>query len=235
MLNGNKFYEKNRKLEIINMANSVGYDYVISTGYWEDYEVYEPIYWVDGIFDEGLPIFILVKDTEVRLTNGTEEAFKVIDEMEEYSSLELENDPIELEPNLTIKSFKFERGGYFGNYQVFEYKALKRGNFLSYKEEGKRKFTLLPAKVKINDEKFDEYAIGMIKYFHEDFGTNPDVIDGEWYAFKATLSNGQKLKSGGYNYFPFTYIKFIYYLEHYWDDVNNIIEFLPLERIENYY
>ena len=230
-----RYYEKDRKLEIVRMANSAGYDYAISTGYWEDYEVYEPIYWRDGIFYEGFPIFILAKDTEIRFPNDEEELHKIMEEMEKYSSHELENAPIELEPNLTIKSFKFERGGYVGNYQLFEYKLSKKGKILTYTEKGKYEPAVEPAKVKIVDEKFDEYALGMIKYFHEDFGERPGVCDGEWYEFKATLSNGQKLKSSGYNYFPYTYIKFIYYLEHYWDDLNNIIEFLPLERIENYY
>ena len=217
------------KLKIIEMANSAGCDYAIPRGYWNDYEVYDPIFWTDKILCIGLPKFILVNDDEVRLTKDSDEAFKVMDEMERYSFDELENDPIELEPNLTIKSFKFERDGYGGNYQLFEYKSNKKGKFLTYTEKGKYKTSVIPAKVKIDDEKFDEYALGMIKYFHEDFGTQPGVCDGEWYRFKATLSNGQKLKSHGYNYFPDTYIKFITYLEHYWDDTNNIIEILPLE------
>ena len=209
------------KEKIIKMANSAGCDYAISTGYWNDYEVYEPIFWEMAILCVGLPEFILVKEDEIRLTNGAEEAFKIMDEMEKYSSEELENDPIELEPNLTIKSFKFERGGFGGNYQVFEYKSTKKSKILTYNEKGEYKPSIIPAKVKIDDENFDKYALGMIKYFHEDFGTNPDVCDGEWYEFKATLSNGQKLKSQGYNYFPFTYIKFITYLEHYLDDTIN--------------
>ncbi len=219
--------KKNRKLEIISMANSAGYDYAIFTGYWEDYEVYEPIYWQDGIFDEGFPLFILLKDTEARFSDNEEELHKIMNEMERYLSYELENDPIELEPNLTIKSFKFERGGYGGNYKRFEYKSNKKGKILTYIEEGEYEPSIAPAKVRIDDENFDKYALGMIKYFHEDFGTNEEVCDGEWYEFKATLSNGKKLKSHGYNYFPFNYVKFITYLEHYWDDTSNIIEYLP--------
>ena len=230
-----KFHEKNRKLEIVRMANSAGYDYAITAGYWNDYEVYEPIFWEVEPLCVGLPEFILVKEDEIHWTNDTEEAFKVMDELDEYSSNELENDPIELEQNLTIKSFKFERGGFGGNYQVFEYKSTKKGKILTYIEKGEYKPSVTPAKVKIDDENFDKYALGMIKYFHEDFGTNLDVCDGEWYDFKATLSNGQKLKSKGYNYFPYTYTIFIHYLEHYWDDSNNIIEYLPMEKIENYY
>lgn len=218
-----KFHEKNRKLEIIRMANSAGYEYAISTGYWKEYEVYEPIFWEVGPLCVGLPEFILVKEDEIRWTNGREEAFEVMDAIEEDERT-VENDPIELEPNLTIKSFKFERGGFGGNYQVFEYKSTKKGKILTYNEKGEYEPSVVPAKVKIDDENFDKYALGMIKYFHEDFGTNPDVCDGEWYAFKATLSNGQKLKSHGDNYFPFTYVKFITYLEHYWDNETNIIE-----------
>lgn len=203
------------KSKIIEMVNSAGYDYAVNIGFWNGYEVYEPIYWADGIYNEDLHEFILAKDEEIRWTNSSEEAFKVINEMEKYETNELENEPIKLEPNLTMKSFKFECGGYMGC-DIFEYKSLKKGNFLTYNEKGCGSLDIKPSKIKIEDAKFDEFALGMIKYFYKDLGTDTDICDGEWFEFRATLSNGQKLKSTGYNYFPFTYYKFVAYLGHYW-------------------
>lgn len=51
------------------------------------------------------------------------------------------------------------------------------------------------------------------------------VCNIELFQFKATLSNGQKLKSFGYNYFPYTYRELILYLEHYLHKFDNIIDF----------
>ena len=139
------------KSKIIEMVNSTGYDYAVNIGFWNDYEVYEPIYWADGIYNEGLPEFILAKDEEIRWTNSSEEAFKVINEMEKYETNELENEPIKLEPNLTMKSFKFECGGYMGC-DIFEYKSLKKGNFLTYNENGCGSLDIKPSKIKIEDD-----------------------------------------------------------------------------------
>ena len=220
------------KEKALKLAQASIFDYVLPAGEWNDYLVYYPIFWDDDVHYIGKPHSILIDDKEARWTTD-EECFEVLDAMEEYKDeRELENIPVELEPDVTIKSFKFERGGYFGNYQVFEYKSLKKGKFLSYREEGDDELSLLPAKVKILDEKFEENTLGIIKYFNEEFGTNPNILDGEWYEFKATLSNGQKLKSHGYNYFPYTYYKLIAYLEYTLENVDNLIQIFPLLPVE---
>lgn len=232
-----KANRENKRLEIIHKANSEGYDYAILRGHWEDYEVYEPIYWKEERFGKkGLPIFILAKDTEVRFTDNEEESHKIMNEMERNSFDESENDPIELEPNMMIKFFKFERGGFGGNYQLFEFKSNKKDKILTYIEQGEYEPSIKPSRVRIDDEKFDEYALGMIKYFPENLGEPPDFCDGEWYELKGALFSGKLLKLGGYNNdLPLNYSKFINYLKHYWDDSKNIIEYLPAERIRNYY
>ena len=124
----------------------------------------------------------------------------------------IENLPIKIEKNTIIQNFCFEIGGHFGGYQKYEYKIKKGEKILSYIEEGEEIFITFPLETTIKDEKFNEKTIEIIKYFHEDFGENHDIIDGEWYEFKAKLSNGQKLKSSGYNYFPHTYNQFKEYL-----------------------
>ncbi|MCR5261672.1 MAG: hypothetical protein K6C94_07525 [Candidatus Gastranaerophilales bacterium] len=223
----------NIKSEIIKTANLAGYDYAILAGYWDGYDVYEPIYWSDVITDTGAAAFILVKDDEIRRTKDNEETSKVIDEMKSWLDDELEIKPLEIEPNITIKSFEFARGGQGGNFKLFEYSANEKGNILTYTEKGEAKPSLPPAKVKIDDEKFNEYVVGMIKYFCEENGGALGYCEGEFYEFSADLSDGRKLKSDGYNSFPFGYNKFIAFLEHYWDDTNNIIEYLPMKRFEN--
>ncbi len=125
----------------------------------------------------------------------------------------IKNSPIDLPNNVTIKSFKFKRGGFFGNTQIFEYKTLKNKNILTYNEKGCFAVNPKYTPVVTTSVNFDKQVLKMIKYFHEKFGTNPYICDGEWYEFRATLSNGQKLKSEGYNYFPKTYYRFIDYLE----------------------
>lgn len=220
-----------RKTKIINTAKEAGYDYVLLSGKWNEYYVYEPICWSDVMTDKAE--FILVRNDEIRWTKDAEEALKVTEEAEKYLADETNIKPLEPEPNITIKSFKFARGGAGGNFQLFEYKSNKKGNILTHTEEGDCEPSVEPAKVKIGDEKFNEYALGMIKYFHEDAGEAPGFCGGEWYDFKATLSDGKKLKSCGYNYFPFGYNKFIAFLEHYWDDKRNIFEYLPMKKSEN--
>lgn len=224
------FKNQMAKLEekIIKMANSAGFDYAFREGDWGDYEVYVPIFWDYKMHYIGKPHYILVTDKKTRWATD-EECFEVMDEIEEGERT-IENDPIELEPNLTIKSFKFIRGGYPYVPDIYEYKSTKKnGKILEYNNRLLEKIEPInipiedksitikpPFKIRITDENFDKYALGMIKFFYQDFGINPYVLDGEWYEFKATLSNGQKLKSHGYNYFPYTYDKFVAYLEHYW-------------------
>ena len=218
------------KQKIIEFAISNGYDYALYAGDWNEYDVYEPIFWDDEIHYIGKPHSILVTNKEIRLTTD-EECFEVLDAIYHDECI-LENEPIKLDPNLTIKSFKFVRGGYPDVPDIYEYKSTKKnGKVLYYNNRNLKDIDSIdihfptedisitvkaPFKIKIMDEHFDKYALEMIKYFHEDLGTNPNVCDGEWYEFSATLSNGQKLKSTGYNYFPFTYYKFVAYLGHYW-------------------
>ncbi|MBR5555698.1 hypothetical protein IKU74_06790 [bacterium] len=214
--------------KIIKYANLCGYDYALYAGGWNNYIVYDPIFWDSEPRYIGKPHSILYNDStgEIRLTND-DECFEVLRELGEDERI-LENEPIELEPNLTIKSFEFIRGGYPYVPYVYKYKSTKKhGKILEYNNREFERMESIaisiedevislkpPLKISITDENFDEYALGMIKYFHEDFGVNPNVRDGEWYEFKATLSNGQKIKSRGYNWFPATYIKFIAYLDH---------------------
>ena len=216
------------KEKIIKMANSAGFDYVFLLEDWKEYDIYEPIFWDDKMHYIGKPHYILVTDKKIRWATD-EECFEIMNAIEE-DERNIENDPIELDPNLTIKSFKFIRGGYPYVPNIYEYKSTKKyGKILEYNNRDLERIRPInipiedkiitikpPIKIRITDEKFDKYALGMIKYFYQDFGVNHNVIDGEWYEFNATLSNGQKLKSHGYNYFPFTYDKFILYLDHFW-------------------
>ena len=215
---------------IIEFAISKGYDYALYVGDWNDYMVYEPIYWDDEIHFIGMPHSILYNDdtNEIRLTSD-EECFEVLDAIDN-DERNIENLPLEFEPELTIISFEFVRGGYPYVPDIYKYKSTKKhGKVLEYNNKHLERIDPIeipidnktitikpPLKIKIPDDNFDKYVLGMIKYFHEDFGENPNVCDGEWYEFKATLSNGQKLKSHGYNYFPYTYNKFVTFLEHYW-------------------
>jgi hypothetical protein len=117
---------------------------------------------------------------------------------------------------------------------TYKYKSTKKnGKILIYNNEILEKLPQIdinidnisitikpPFKRTVTDNNFDKNIIGMIKYFSKDFDVNPNVCDGEWFEFKATLSNGQKIKSKGYNYFPKTYDKFIAYLKHFYHILN---------------
>lgn len=200
--------------KVIKLAIEQGYDSALYSGTWNDYDVYSPIFWDDDTAYVGLPEFILVKDSEVRWTNN-EEWQKVLDEIEKsVDNRVIENIPIDLPKDLTIKTFKFERDGFFENCLTFVYKAFKNKKVLSYNEWGGYEYHMFPCEIELSDTNFDKYVLGMIKYFYKDLGNNPHVLDGEGYTFSATLSNGQKLKSKGYNYFPPTYDKLITYLEY---------------------
>ncbi|MBQ3640322.1 hypothetical protein II906_00065, partial [bacterium] len=126
----------------------------------------------------------------------------------------LENEPIELEPNLTIKYFRLQIDTSVDDGELFEYKSNDNEKILSYHKDGyyapDNTYT-----VKIEDKKFDEYVLEMIKYFHEDFEKNPATFLFDDYKFKAVLSNGQELNSKGSGYCPITYEKFIAYLNNF--------------------
>jgi hypothetical protein len=203
------------KKKIIKLAIKNGSDYAILNGFWNDYEVYAPIFWADGIFDIGLPEFILAKDNEIRWTKDNEWQ-QLLEEMEYVEDERiLEITPVKIEPNTTIKSFKFTRGGRFSQTTTVEYKSLKNEKILYFKNfTSDHNLSPKSGKIKITDKNFEKYTQEMISYFHKNLGTNPNILDGEWYEFSATLSNGQKLKSQGYNFFPENYNKFIAYLEY---------------------
>ena len=203
------------KKKIIKLAIKHGYDYAILNGFWNDYEVYAPIFWAEGIFDTGLPEFILAKGNEIRWTED-DEWHQVIEEMESAEDERvLETTPIGIEHNTTIKSFKFTRGGHFTQPEEIKYKSLKNEKVLYFKNfTSDHNLEPKSGEIKISNKKFEKYTQGIISYFYKNLGSNPNIIDGEWYEFNATLSNGQKLKSQGYNFFPETYHKFIAYLEY---------------------
>ena len=65
--------------EIVIFAKSQGYESVEYSGKWGNYEVYEPIYNKEYIACIGLPLIILVKGVNIRMSTQ-EEAFKFLDE-----------------------------------------------------------------------------------------------------------------------------------------------------------
>lgn len=134
--------------------------------------------------------------------------------MTNYDERILDNVPIEIPFPVKVKSFKFERGGHFGNYKVFKYKITKKyGRKLSYDEKGEYEYKIPSSEIIIESKEFDRKLKDLIKYFNKDFGLNTHICDGEWFEFKATLTNGEKLKASGYNYFPKTYNTLIEFLE----------------------
>ena len=207
-----------KEKEILEFANKQGliHNYAEYLGKWKDYDVYELAISKVIYNYVGIPQYALMKENKIRISEP-EETMEILDFFysdENDDKRELKNSPIEIEGNAIVESFKFEIGGHFRNYQKYEYKIKKGKKILAYSEEGEI-FVEYPLITNIEDEKFNENIIEIIKYFHEELGTNPNVIDGEWYEFKAKLSNGQKLKSSGYNYFPRTYNIFIEYLGQY--------------------
>ena len=129
---------------------------------------------------------------------------------------ELENEPIELEPNLTIKYFRLQIDTSVDDGMLYEYKSNENEKTLFYHKEGvycgDRTLT-----VKIDDEKFDEQVLDMIKYFNGNFGNiDKKLLPWPGYNFIAILSNGQELKSKGCDScYPCTYHKLQTYLYQY--------------------
>ena len=212
-----------KEKEILEFANKQGliHNYAEYLGKWKDYDVYELVISKVMCYYVGLPRYALVKENKIRISEPEESMaildFFYLDEQndknEQYiAKRELQNSPIEIKENTTIESFKFEIGGFVGSTEVFEYRIKYGEKILTYKEKFFNGEEIYKETITIKNEKFNENIIEMIKYFHEDFGENPYICDGEWYKFKAKLSNGQKLKSSGYNYFPRTYNQFKEYL-----------------------
>ena len=205
-----------KEKEIIKFANKQGliHNYAEYLGKWKDYDVYSLGISKVIINYVGIPQYALVKENKIRISEP-EESMEILDffyQDENNDKRELQNLPIEIEKNTTIESFKFEFGGFVATVEEFEYKIKYGEKILTYKEKDYKGGEIYKETITINNEFFNECAIEIIKYFHEDFGENPYICDGEWYKFKAKLSNGQKLKSRGYNYFPRTYNQFKEYL-----------------------
>lgn len=65
--------------KIIEFARSCGYDSVIKKDSWKQFKVYEPLFNDDKIHHVGLPYFILVKNSHIRLST-VDESFQYIDD-----------------------------------------------------------------------------------------------------------------------------------------------------------
>ena len=69
------------KDKIVSYAKSQGYIDVEFLHKWRDYDVYEPVYDKKEVAYIGLPLKILVKGEEIRMTTP-DEAFEHLDETE---------------------------------------------------------------------------------------------------------------------------------------------------------
>ena len=201
--------------KIVDLAKANGYDHAIYAGESGDYVVYKPIYWDFEHKRIGIPHYILVNGDSIRMTIE-EEYFDIIKTLIDYTEYK-GSSPIKLGPKVTIKSFKFIRGDFPESLETYEYKSTKRyGKVLTYdtntREKLKEVGVSVPFSRKIVDNKFDDYALKMIKYINKDFGDNLALSDGEWFEFSAKLSDGQNLRARGFNYLPVTYYRFIEYL-----------------------
>lgn len=67
--------------KIKEFAVQKGFQDVALLGKWRGYDVYEPIYNKDSVSMIGLPLAVLVKDNEMRMTTP-EEAMSCLDEMD---------------------------------------------------------------------------------------------------------------------------------------------------------
>ena len=198
-------------------------DFILAKGYdcayylcdWGTFDVYKPIFLSNIGVNVAPKDLIIINKNSIKWANKAEIEI-ILNEIYDGDNRIFKNSPIQLEQGVTIKSFKLERGGYFGNYLVFKYRTKKNIKNLSFSDDCKNDLPEFESEdIIIKDEDFDKNIIELVKYFNKDFGVNPLVCDGEWFEFRATLSNGQKLKSSGYNYFPYTYYELILYLEHY--------------------
>lgn len=66
--------------DILKFAQKQGYEQIQYLEKWRDYDVYEPMFNYDGISYIGLPLVILVKNNEIRMSTP-EESFERIDDM----------------------------------------------------------------------------------------------------------------------------------------------------------
>jgi len=65
--------------KIIDFAKQNGYETAKYIGKWRDYDVYEPIFNSDEISFTGVPLVVLVRGEEMRMST-VEEAYRRIDE-----------------------------------------------------------------------------------------------------------------------------------------------------------
>lgn len=68
--------------EIIKFAEECGYTGAVYLNEWRGYSCYEPTFSDEGISHVGLPLIIMVKDNEIRMSTP-EEAMQHVDEFEE--------------------------------------------------------------------------------------------------------------------------------------------------------
>lgn len=66
--------------EIIKFAKKQGYSSAEHIGTWNGYDVYEPLFNGNGIPAVGLPLAILTKGKEIRMSTP-DEAMKILDEL----------------------------------------------------------------------------------------------------------------------------------------------------------
>ena len=67
---------------VIAFAKQQGYDSAEKCGKWKGYDVYEPVFAGDDIVCVGLPLVILVKVHEMRMSTS-DEAMQILDDMDE--------------------------------------------------------------------------------------------------------------------------------------------------------
>lgn len=66
---------------IIEFAEQNGYSGAVYLNEWRGYSCYEPTFFEDGVAHVGLPLIIMVKGDEIRMSTP-DEAMKHIDECE---------------------------------------------------------------------------------------------------------------------------------------------------------
>lgn len=67
--------------KVIAFAKKQGYDNALYIGKWKEYEAYEPVFDGDDVSFVGVPLLILVKDDDIRMSTE-EEAFEQLQEKE---------------------------------------------------------------------------------------------------------------------------------------------------------
>lgn len=65
--------------KVINFAKEQGYDGALYIGKWRDYDIYEPVFNGDDVSFVGIPLLILVKGDNIRMST-VEEAFEQLKE-----------------------------------------------------------------------------------------------------------------------------------------------------------